>query len=603
MSLVGQSEIGTVAGERVERRLAAVLAADVAGYSRLMGADEVGTLDAFKALRRKVVDPVIAEYKGRIVKTTGDGLLVEFASAVDALQSAIEVQRGVVKQNAEIRQKLRIEFRIGIHIGDVIIDDQDIFGDGVNIAARLESLAEPGGICISDDTYRQIRGKVDAICEDLGPRTLKNIADPMRIWRVQPHGQLNAATQPDSSGPALPEKPSIAVLPFQNMSGDPEQEYFADGMVEDITTALSRFRPLFVIARNSSFTYKGKSVDIRQVGRELGVRYVLEGSVRKAGGQVRISGQLIDVTTGAHLWADRFDGGLENIFELQDKVTRQVTGAITSEISQAETDRASRKPISSIDAVTECYRGISHAQWPTGPENNDAALQHFKNAMALDPTYALAYGGAAMCLMWRRVNKWPRDSAEDCKQLRHLAESVKGLKTDDAYTLSALGFALAVYDEEDYEVGLDLVDAAIRANPNLGSAYLSRGFLRVWDGGSDDAIADFEQSMRFSPRDPFSFTTMIGMAFANYNAGRFAEAANWADKAIRTFPFFIPGLQIAIMCYVGAGRIGDAQRVMSDCLRMLPNLHRSTIKEYNGLRSPELRMRMGEALSKAGWPE
>jgi TolB-like protein/class 3 adenylate cyclase len=588
----------------MERRLVAVLAADVAGYS----VDEEGTLAQLKAIRKDFIDPTIAAHRGRIVKTTGDGMLVEFASAVDAARCAVEVQRGVADQNAGMPPNVRIQFRIGIHVGDIIFDDNDIFGDGVNIAARLEGIAEPGGICISDDTQRQIRGKIDLPFDDIGPQSLKNIAEPMRAWRLQINANtsLAASKKPMVEAalpPALPDKPSIAVLPFQNMSGDPEQEYFADGMVEDITTALSRFRSLFVIARNSSFTYKGKAADIRQVGRELGVRYVLEGSVRKVGGQVRISGQLIDVTTGAHLWADRFDGGLENIFDLQDKVTRQVIGAITSEINQAETDRASRRPINSIDAVTECYRGISHAQWPTGPENNDLALQHFKNAMALDPTYALAYGGAAMCLMWRRVNKWPRDNIDDSKQLLHLAECVKELRTDDAYTLSALGFALVVYNVEHYEVGIDMVDAAIRANPNLGSAYLARGFLRVWDGGAQNAIADFETSMRFSPRDPFSFTTMIGLAFGNYNAGKFAEAANWADKAIRTFPFFIPGLQIAIMCYVGAGRVGDAQRVMADCLRMIPNFRLSTMEEPNGLRSPELRMKMREAHIKAGLPE
>ena len=592
----------------MERRLVAVLAADVAGYSRLMGVDEEGTLAQLKAIRKDFIDPTIAAHRGRIVKTTGDGMLVEFASAVDAARCAVEVQRGVADQNAGVPPNVRIQFRIGIHVGDIIFDDNDIFGDGVNIAARLEGIAEPGGICISDDTQRQIRGKIDLPFDDIGPQSLKNIAEPMRAWRLQINANTSLAASKKpvveaAPPPALPDKPSIAVLPFQNMSGDPEQEYFADGMVEDITTALSRFRSLFVIARNSSFTYKGKAADIRQVGRELGVRYVLEGSVRKVGGQVRISGQLIDVTTGAHLWADRFDGGLENIFDLQDKVTRQVIGAITSEINQAETDRASRRPINSIDAVTECYRGISHAQWPTGPENNDRALQHFKNAMALDPTYALAYGGAAMCLMWRRVNKWPRDNVDDSKQLLHLAECVKELRTDDAYTLSALGFALVVYNVEHYDVGIDMVDAAIRANPNLGSAYLARGFLRVWDGGAQNAIADFEQSMRFSPRDPFSFTTMIGLAFGNYNAGKFAEAANWADKAIRTFPFFIPGLQIAIMCYVGAGRMGDAQRVMADCLRMIPNFRLSTMEEPNGLRSPELRMKMREAHIKAGLPE
>ena len=594
--------------EQVERRLAAVLAADVAGYSRLMGADEEGTLSRLKAVRKFIVDPAVISHRGRIVKTTGDGMLVEFASAVDAARSAAEIQRAMEKQNIDVPLDVRIEFRIGIHVGDIIIDENDIFGDGVNIAARLEGIAEPGGICISDDTQRQIRGKIELPFDDMGLQSLKNIVEPMRAWRMQIEAGASLAPSKRLAVEAalplvLPDKPSIAVLPFQNMSGDPDQEYFADGMVEDIITALSRFRSLFVIARNSSFTYKGKAVDIRQVGRELGVRYVLEGSVRKAGGQVRISGQLIDVTTGAHLWADRFDGGLENIFDLQDNVTRQVIGAITSEINQAETDRASRRPINSIDAVTECYRGICHAQWPTGPENNDRAMQHFKNAMALDPTYALAYGGAAMCLMWRRVNKWPRDNVKDNKQLSLLAERVKELRTDDAYTLSAIGFALVVYNIEDYETGMDMVDAAIQANPNLGSAYLARGFLRVWDGGSDNAIADFERSMRFNPRDPFSFTSMIGMAFGNYNAGRFTEAANWADKAIRTFPFFIPGLQITIMCYVGAGRIADAQRVKADSLRLMPDLGHSAMEELDGLRSLELRMKMREAHIKAGSPE
>jgi TolB-like protein/class 3 adenylate cyclase/Tfp pilus assembly protein PilF len=595
-------------GERVERRLAAILAADVAGYSRLMGVDEEGTLAQLKAVRKNLIDPTIAVHRGRIVKTTGDGILVEFASAVDAARSAVEVQRSMAEQNAAVPQDQRIEFRIGIHVGDIIFDDNDIFGDGVNIAARLEGIAEPGGVCLSDDAQRQIRGKVDIAFEDIGLQTLKNIAEPMRAWQVQLGGQSAAKAQPDSPAGqapalALPDKPSIAVLPFQNMSGDPEQEYFADGMVEDIITALSRFKSLFVIARNSSFTYKGKAVDIKQIGRELGVRYVLEGSVRKAGGRLRITGQLIDVTTSAHLWADRFDGALEDIFDLQDKVTQQVIGAIAPEIDRAEIERASRRPTGNVDAVTEYYRGVPHAQWPTNPENNEAALQHFKNAIALDPTYSPAYGGAAMCLMWRRVNKWPRDNAEDDAQLLRFAERVKELNTDDAYTLSGLGFTLFV-SEVDYEVGIDMVDRAIRSNPNYGPAYNTRGYLRVWDGGSDTAIADFERSMRFSPRDPFSYTSMIGMAFGHYNAGRHAEAANWADKAIRAFPpYFIPGLQIAIMCYVGAGRIEDAQRVMADCLRMMPHWHRPTIPEWNGLRSPELRMKMREAQLRAGLPE
>ena len=317
-----------MSSEHVERRLAAILAADVAGSCRLIGIDEEGTLAQLKALRKTLFDPKIAEHRGRIVKNTGDGALVEFASVVDAVRCADEIQRGVAEQNTDVPQDKRIEFRIGIHVGDIIIADDDIFGDGVNIAVRLEGIAEPGGICISDDAHRQVRGKVESTLEDMGSQSLKNIAEPMRAWRVRIGPSSSPATKPptETAQPlALPDKPSIAVLPFQNMSGDPEQEYFADGMVEDIITGLSRSKSLFVIARNSSFTYKGKAVDVKQVGRELGVRYVLEGSVRKAGNRVRITGQLIEAATGAHLWADRFDRPLDDIFALQDEITMSVS--------------------------------------------------------------------------------------------------------------------------------------------------------------------------------------------------------------------------------------------------------------------------------------
>jgi TolB-like protein/class 3 adenylate cyclase len=547
-----------VASEHIERRLAAVLAADVAGYSRLMGADEEGTLTRLKAVRKAFVDPVIVSYRGRIVKTTGDGMLIEFASAVDAVRGAVEVQRKMAEQNASVPQNQKIEFRIGIHVGDIIFDDNDIFGDGVNIAARLESIAEPGGICISDDGYRQIRGKLGTTCDDLGLQTLKNIVEPMRAWRVQ-LGDQNAANAqsrwPEGQPPALvlPDKPSIAVLPFQNISGDPEQEFFADGMVEDITTALSQFRSLFVIARNSSFTYKGKAVDIKQVGRELGVRYVLEGSVRKAGGRVRITGQLIDAATGAHLWADRFDGALEDIFELQDGVTQQVVGAIAPELDRAEIERARRRPTGNFDAVTEHYRGLPHIHWPTSAENNDAALQHFKNAIARDPSFPPAYGGAAGCLALRRMNSWPYDIAEDDALLLRIAERVRELNTDDAYTLSAIGISL-FHNKVDCDAGIELVDEAISSNPNFAFAYHSRGYLRAWDGASDAAIADFEHTMQLSPRDPWTFSSLIGIAFAHFNAGRYADAALWADKFMRVFPYFLGGQRIAIACYVEAGR-------------------------------------------------
>jgi TolB-like protein/class 3 adenylate cyclase/Tfp pilus assembly protein PilF len=593
----------------MKRRLAAIFAADVEGYSRLMGADEVATFDALTA-RREILDGLIATHGGRIANTAGDSVLAEFGSAVDAVRCAMEAQAALAQANSTLSENRRINFRMGVHVGDVMVRAGDLFGDGVNIAARLQTLARAGGLCVSGVTYDQVRKILPLEFTDLGAQTVKNIEEPIRAYEVRAQGAEASSAAKDVSPPvdpkplALPDKPSIAVLPFQNMSGDPEQEFFADGMVEDLITALSRFRSLFVIARNSSFTYKGKAIDVKQIGRELGVRYVLEGSVRKAGGRVRITGQLIDVTTGTHLWADRFDGALEDSFDLQDKVTQQVIGAIAPELDRAEIERARRRPSGNIDAVTEVYRGLPHVHWPTGPENNDAALQHFRNAIALDPTYSPAYGGAAMCLMWRRVNKWPRDDAEDAAQLLRFAERVKELNTDDGFTLSVLGFSLVVC-EVDYEVGIDMVDRAIRSNPNYGPTYKARGFLRVWDGGSDTAIADFERSMRFSPRDPFSYTSMIGMAFGHYNAARFAEAASWADKAIRAFPpYFIPGLQIAIMIYVGAGRIEDAQRVMADCLRMMPHWRRSTtIPEWNGIRSPELQMKMREAQLKAGLPE
>jgi adenylate cyclase len=347
-------------GERVERRLAAVLAADVAGYSRLMGLNEEGTLARLKAVRRTLVDPAIGSHRGRIVKTTGDGMLVEFASAVDAARCAVEVQRDMAAQNALVPQDQRIEFRIGIHVGDIIFDDNDIFGDGVNIAARLEGIADAGGVCISNDAYRQIRGKVEIVCDDMGQQRLKNIAEPMQAWRVRPLGQIMSGAGSATKEPSVfPDKPSIAVLPFQNMSGDPEQEYFADGMVEDIITELSRFKSLFVIARNSSFTYKGTAVDIKRVGRELGVRYVLEGSVRKSGERVRITGQLIDASTGAHLWADKFDGFLADVFELQDEVTHKVVASIAPKMEQAEIERASRKQTERLDSYDLFLRGMA----------------------------------------------------------------------------------------------------------------------------------------------------------------------------------------------------------------------------------------------------
>ena len=435
-----------MSSEHVERRLAAILAADVVGSCRLIGIDEEGTLAQLKALRKTLFDPKIAQHHGRIVKNTGDGALVEFASVVDAVRCADDVQRGMAEQNTDVPQDKRIEFRIGIHLGDIIIADDDIFGDGVNIAVRLEGIAEPGGICISDDAHRQVRGKVESTLEDMGAQTLKNIAEPMRAWRVRigPSSSPATKTPTETAQPlALPDKPSIAVLPFQNMSGDPEQEYFADGMVEDIITALSHFKALFVIARNSSFTYKGRAVDVKQVGRELGVRYVLEGSVRKAANRVRITGQLVDTATGAHLWADRFDGGLDDIFDLQDQVTESVVGAIAPAVEKAEIERAKRKPTESLDAYALYLRGLARLYQFGNRQANDEALRLFNSAIELDPDFASAYGRAAYCYALAKVNGWISDTANEIAEVTRLAQRAVELGKDDAIALAASGWALA----------------------------------------------------------------------------------------------------------------------------------------------------------------
>jgi TolB-like protein/class 3 adenylate cyclase len=472
----------------VERRLAAVLAADVAGYSRLMGADEEGTLARLKAVRKSLVDPTIAAHRGRIVKTTGDGMLVEFASAVDAVRGAVEVQRRMADQNVSVPQDQRIEFRIGIHVGDIIIDDNDIFGDGVNIAARLEGIAESGGVCISDDAQRQIRGKIDIGFDDFGLQTLKNIAEPMRAWRVQLGGPNAAKGQPGSLAPqvstlALPDKPSIAVLPFQNMSGDPEQEYFADGMVEDIITALSRFKSLFVIARNSSFTYKGNAVDIKQVGRELGVRYVLEGSVRKAGGKIRITGQLIDALAGTHLWADRFDGGLDDIFDLQDKITEQVIGALMPTMRRAEIERLKLKRTESLGGYDYFIRALSHYNQRSTTDAFKTEIDLCYSAINADPNFAGAYSLAAVFFVLRNNFRMMIDRGAEVTEGLRLARHAIEIGKDDPENLARAGLAIGnLGDDTERPRGLALLDEAADLNPNLVDAWNSSGWGQIFFG-------------------------------------------------------------------------------------------------------------------------
>jgi adenylate cyclase len=482
-----------LSSEHVERRLAAILAADVAGSCRLIGIDEEGALAQLKALRKTLFDPKTSEHRGRIVKNTGDGALVEFASVVDAVRCADEIQRGMAEQNIDVPLAKRIEFRIGIHVGDIIIEDDDIFGDGVNIAVRLEGIAEPGGISISDDAHRQIRGKVDITFEDTGSQSLKNIAEPMRVWRV-PNGRA-VPTVPkrlpvDETEPlALPDKPSIAVLPFQNMSGDPDQDYFADGMVDEITTALSRFKSLFVIARNSSFTYKGRAVDIKKVGRELGVRYVLEGSVRKAAGKVRITGQLIDAMTGAHLWADRFEGDLSDVFALQDEVTVNVVSAIQPKMLQTEMHLAARRP-NNLSAYDLCLRAQHQQSWTRG--GSAESLRLASRALEIDPRCGFAATLAGECHLRNARHGWAADPkseiAEGFRFLR-LALSIDGNAT---LALSMLGRATASF-LGDFDTAKEMVDRAVALNPNSFRAWEERGWAYITAGQPDEAIRSFEQ--------------------------------------------------------------------------------------------------------------
>jgi len=592
-----------LSSDHVERRLAAILAADVAGSCRLIGIDEEGTLARLKALRRTLFDPKIAEHHGRVVKNTGDGAIAEFASVVDAVRCADEIQRSTAEQNIDVPRDKRIELRIGIHVGDIIIEENDIFGDGVNIAVRLEGIAEPGGISISDDARRQIRGKIDITFEDLGSQSLKNIAEPMRVWRV-PYGRAVPAVpnrRPVDDALALPDKPSIAILPFTNLSSDPEQEYFADGMVDDIITALSHFKALFVIARNSSFTYKGRAVDVKQVGRELGVRYVLEGSVRKAANRVRITGQLVDTATGAHLWAERFDGGLSDIFDLQDQVTESVVGAIAPAVEKAEIERAKRKPTDSLDAYALYLRGLAGFYQFANRQANDEALRLFNSAIELDPTFAAAYGRATLCYVWAKTNGWFSDTANEIAEVTRLAQRAVELGKDDAVALANSGFALA-YVVRDLEVGAGLIDRALVLNSNLAEAWSYGGWVKILLGEPETALERFARAMRLSPLDPRLSRMQSGTAHALFFLGRYEEAVSWAAMALQDNPDLQLGLRIQAASNAMAGRPEQAHKAMARLRQLNPALRVSNLKGRGPWRAEDL-SRYEEGLRRAGLPE
>jgi adenylate cyclase len=586
-----------------QRRLAAILAADVVGYSRLMADDELATLACLKRLRAEVIEPRIAEYQGRIVGSAGDSLLVEFVSAVGAVECAIEMQSAIRLQNAELPPDRSMQFRMGVNLGDVIAENQTIYGDGVNIAARLEKLSEPGGVCIARNVYDQVKGKLACAFTDLGEQRVHNIPELIHAYRIKPPDSPSASSSDSAtkSFPPLPDKPSIAVLPFQNMSGDPEQEYFADGVVEEIITALSRIRWLFVIARNSSFTYKGRAVHVKQVGLELGVRYVLEGSVRKAGNRVRITGQLIDVSTGSHIWADRFDGELANIFDLQDQVTASVVGAIEPMLEQAEIERAKRKPTESLDAYDHYLRGLAAVhQWTR--EGNREALAHFTRATELDPNFASAFGMAARCYAQRVGFAWVTDRAHEVAETRRLAHRASELAKDDAGALATAGQALFVVVGEVGEA-VALIDRALKLNPNLAWAWFSSGFARVSLGNLEEAIDHVSRSMRLSPQDPQMFAQQMVIAAAHLFAGHWDEAFLWAEKSIRERPNFFAGHCLAAASGAFAGKMAEARKALERARLLDPELRLSNLKDLQPFRQAEHLARLGEGLTMAGLPE
>ena len=600
--LVGEA----LATDRFDRRLSAVLAADIVGYSRLVGADEEGTLDRVKSLRTGLIVPSIAENRGRLVKTTGDGLLGEFASVVDAVRCAVHVQRWMAVQNASVEADRRIELRIGIHVGDIIVEqDGDIVGDGVNVAARLEGLAHPGGICVSARVQEDVEGRLDIGFADQGDLQLKNIARPVRVYRVLLDGPVDGATTradaASATGHAPPDKASIAVLPFQNMSADPEQEFFADGVVEDIIASLARYQHFFVIARNSTFTYKGRAGDVKQVGRELGVRYILEGSVRRAGQRIRITAQLIDAETANHLWADRFEGGVEDLFELQDQVTASVVGAIEPEVRRAETTRAVRRPAASVDTYLCVMRGLALVnKWAKA--DIEEALRLAYQAIELDPDFSSSYSLALACYIIRDANHWSSDREHDKAETRRLVQRVREVGGSDALALSFGGFGLAKV-VDDLQGGAALIDRALALTPNLATALAHSGYVRVWLGEPDKAIDHLQRAMRLSPVDPLTFLMQTAMAMAHFIAGRDEEAFAWAEKSAQRNPFLLATAWVATACAVNLGRTADVEKYGARMRQLDAAVSISTIQHRVNLRRPQDRARLIDSLRKAGVPE
>ena len=582
---------------RVNRRLAAIMAGDIAGYSRLMGVDEEGTMRQLKAHRKELIDLKIVEHRGRIVKTTGDGMLVEFVSVVDAVRYAVDVQRSMAERNADVAPDRRIEFRIGINVGDIISDENDIYGDGVNVAARLEALSEPGGIMVSRNVYDQVRDKLSFGFEDLGERTVKNIAHPIGVHRVSlvenatPIAVKGTAKAEDSSA----DRPSIAVLPFSNMSGDPEQEYFADGISEDIITGLSKLHWFFVIARNSSFVYKGNAVDVKRVARELSVRYVLEGSVRKGGNRVRITTQLIDAATGNHLWADRYDGDLTDVFALQDEITKKVVAAIEPKLLEAEGIRSQNRSSEDIGAWDMVIKANS-LFWRLTKAETEIAIETLRRAVERYPEYAPAQSMLAFVLLISGYLGW-RQMAPQLQQAAMLAARAAELDDSDPWAHLALGFAAFVRRQTN--VAAAEFRRALALNPNFAAAHGYLGWTLAFDDQSDEATKHLEEALRMSPHDPQNAIFNTGLAVVHYLAGRYAEAVEYSGKTLQQRSAFTAGHRIHVASLAQNGQIDAAREALARLKEMHSDLSIAWI-EKNVPYTSEPMAKFVDGMRKAG---
>jgi TolB-like protein/class 3 adenylate cyclase len=582
--------------DRRERRLRAILAAKIASNTDPSHADPEGAPGTSVAFWRDLVDPMIAKYRGRMFKTTLDGYLVEFVSSVDAVSCAVATQQGMAERNREAARERRSLFRIGVNVGDIVIDGDDIVGDGVNVAVLLSSIAEPGTILVSAGVHEDARGTRDVAFDEIGECQLKNMTRPVRVFRVRPGLDAESAPVAVVSPPRLPDRPSIAVLPFQNMSGDPDQDYFADGMVEDIITGLSRYRWLFVIARNSSFTYKGRAIDVKQVGRELDVGFVLEGSVRKAGNRVRITAQLIDATNGMHLWAERYDGTLEDVFDLQDSVTAQVVGQLAPTLERAEIERVKRKPTGNQDAYDYYMRAMSLLHRHTR-ESVTEALEYFRKAIGLDPDFAAAHGMAALSYVLFKVNGWVVELSE-LVDVARLARRGTELGKDDAVALYSAGFALVLI-VQDIDDGAAFIARALVLAPSFAPAWQFSSWVQVSLGEHEAAIEHGETSLRLSPFDPLAYVALAAVGAAHFYRGRYDEAASCAEKSIREQPRFATAWRVAAASHALAGRIVEARNAIARVLELDPGLRMSNLHKLP-LRRPQDRALWDKAFRTLG---